>query len=307
MVRVELSRAQWREREAAHGIQVDELLAGHLARRARGERHPVEDFLHTYYSFSPGQLRRWHPGAGVVLAGAAGMPRASWPFSIIEGGGVRLDVDAFVAARSATLASVRTLVSRTAARVPQLGCFGLHEWAMVYRQDEGELRHRGWPLRLGRAGTADVVESHQLRCTHVDAFRFFTPDAARRNLHRPTRERQPELEQPGCLHAGMDLYKWCYKLTPLTPSELTLDAFELARDIRVLDMEAAPYDLRDLGVAVLPIETPEGKAAYITRQRAFTARANALRARLLAVIDALEPGAPGQEITADGCVEQPVK
>ena len=41
----------------------------------------------------------------------------------------------------------------------------------------------------------------------------------------------------------MDVYKWAVKLGPLVPGELLLDAFELAREIRRLDMEAAPYDL----------------------------------------------------------------
>ena len=30
----------------------------------------------------------------------------------------------------------------------------------------------------------------------------------------------------------MDLYKWAYKLSPLVPSELVADCFELAREIR---------------------------------------------------------------------------
>ena len=33
-------------------------------------KHPVHDFLFTYYSFRPAQLRRWSPGYGVVLADA---------------------------------------------------------------------------------------------------------------------------------------------------------------------------------------------------------------------------------------------
>ena len=73
------------------------------------------------------------------------------------------------------------------------------------------------PLRLGQAGTDAVVEAHPIRCTHFDAFRFFTPPAVGRNRLQPTRETQPELEQPGCLHATMDLYKWAYKLEPGHP------------------------------------------------------------------------------------------
>ena len=126
-----------------------------------------------------------------------------------------------------------------------------------------------------------AVEAHEIRCTHFDAYRFFTPDAAPRNRFAPTRETQPELEQPGCLHAGMDVYKWAVKLGPLVPGELLLDAFELARDIRYLDMQASPYDMAPWGGEPVRIETPEGKAEYVRRQRAFAERGNALRARIL--------------------------
>ena len=56
---------------------------------------------------------------------------------------------------------------------------------------------------------------------------------------------------------------------------------ELARDIRLLDMEAAPYDLADWGVRPVRIETPEGKAEYVRRQRGFADRGAVLRERLL--------------------------
>ena len=59
-------------------------------------------------------------------------------------------------------------------------------------------------------------------------------------------------EQPGCVHAGMDLYKWAAKLGPLIESSLLLDCFALAVDARVLDMRASPYDLRDFGFAPIP-------------------------------------------------------
>ena len=96
-----------------------------------------------------------------------------------------------------------------------------------------------------------------------------------------------ELEQPGCLHAGMDLYKWAMKLAPGTPSELVMDCFELAQDLRALDMRAAPYDLSGLGYEPVPIETPEGRAAYVRAQREYAVRAQSLRAGLVAVCDAV--------------------
>ncbi|MEV9100416.1 3-methyladenine DNA glycosylase, partial [Klebsiella pneumoniae] len=82
----------------------------------------------------------------------------------------------------------------------------------------------------------------------------------------------------------MDVYKWAVKLGPLVPGEILLDAFELARDIRTLDMEASPYDLTDWGYSPFRIETPEGKARYVARQRALSERSQALRAALVAAV-----------------------
>ena len=100
-------------------------------------------------------------------------------------------------------------------------------------------------------------------------------------LQQPTREESPHLEQPGCLHANMDLYKWSFKLAPWTPSDLVADAFELARDIRELDMRASPYDLAAFGYAAVAIETLEGRSEYEKSQRDFAKRARPLRQRLM--------------------------
>ena len=161
---------------------------------------------------------------------------------------------------------------------------------MVYRQSPEEVRHSAWPLRLGPAGTDEVVDGLQIRCTHFDAFRFYTPPARSLNLLQPTREDQVALEQPGCLHAGMDLYKWCMKLAPAVPSDLALDCFDLAREIRELDMRASPYDLSALGYAPVAIETPQGRAEYAAAQRDFAARGQGLRERLLQALDAIGDG-----------------
>jgi hypothetical protein len=188
---------------------------------------------------------------------------------------------------------VRKLLSATIARPAQLGCFGLHEWAMVHGIPADDVRHAGWPLRLGSEGTDAVVDRHGIRCSHFDAYRFFTDSARPRNSLRPTRDGQLVMEQPGCLHAGMDVYKWAFKLSPLVPSDLVADAFDLAREIRVLDMQASPYDLRELGYEAVAIETAEGRATYIERQRDFAERSNALRGRLLAVLGTALAG-PGR-------------
>ena len=278
-----LDRADWQAREAEHVARADELTAAHRARAVRGESHPVEDFLFTYYSYRPSLLRRWHPGVDVVMEDAAGSARAAWRWyrTGTRPGSVAVDADAFRAARADLIESIRDVLRSTAGRPARYGCFGLHEWAMVYREDEH--RHP-IPLRLGRAGSDAVVEAHELRCTHYDAYRFFTPGAVPRNADELARESQAQHEQPGCLHANMDLYKWSAKLGPLVPGELLLDAFELARDIRYLDMQASPYEMSRWAGESVPIETSDGKAEYVRRQRGFADRATAIRARLIDVV-----------------------
>ncbi|WP_341719494.1 3-methyladenine DNA glycosylase [Micromonospora sp. FIMYZ51] len=272
---------------AAHEERADALTAAHRARRATRERHAIDDFLYDYYGTRPSVLRRWHPGVGVALApGPDGpAPHRQWRWYATDADGVvSLDAAAFLADRADSVRFIHRLLSSIASRPAFTGCFGLHEWAMVYRQREH--RHP-LPLRLGQPGTDAVVEAHQIRCTHFDAFRFFTPEAVGLNRLQPTRASQVDLDQPGCLHAAMDCHKWAGKLGPAVPGDLALDCFELARDIRLLDMQASPYDLSAYGQPAVAIETPEGKAEYVARQREFAHRAGRLRTRLIGICAAL--------------------
>ena len=88
----------------------------------------------------------------------------------------------------------------------------------------------------------------------------------------------------------MDCHKWALKLGPAVPGDLALDCFELARDVRLLDMQAAPYDLSSYGEPAVAVETPAGKAEYVARQRSLSARAAVLRARLVDVCAGLLGG-----------------
>jgi hypothetical protein len=211
----------------------------------------------------------------------AGSPE---PGYIAVAGGVVLDHQALLARRRPTVAWTRRLLAATAARPGQWSCFGLHEWAMLYRQSSDEIRHRGWPLRLD---PAPVLAHQTLRCTHFDAFRFFTEPARPLNQLQLTRADQVAQEQPSCLHANMDLYRWAYKLSPLLASEIVVDCFELARDIRVVDMRASPYDLSALGLLPVPVETPAGRAEFTRLQRGFAERAAPLRQQLIDECDRL--------------------
>ncbi|WP_193612353.1 3-methyladenine DNA glycosylase [Nocardioides lijunqiniae] len=268
-----LDEATWRARAVAHAERVDAFVRPHLERRGASVKHPVHDFLFTYYSQRPAQLRRWHPGFGVGLADAP-------EYDGLKGYADGTVTAEHVVSQRPLVESIHALLTATAGRPANFGCFGMHEWAMVYRLAEDETRHADWPLRLGAEGTDRVVESHKVACSHFDAFRFFTPRARPLNTLSPGRDDRPSFEQPACLHAGMDLYKHAFRLTPMISSDLVADCFELARDIRELDMRAAPYDLADLGFEPVRIETPEGKAAYVEAQRRFAERGAPLRARL---------------------------
>ena len=285
-----MPRETWTTRAAAHAERVDVWVQPHLARRREGVKHPVHDFLFTYYSQRPAALRRWHPGWGVALADAPEYAdQKGYVASVVE---ERASAASMVEERASAsvskphlesqlplIDSIHRLLTATAGRPPTLGCFGLHEWAMVH-QANATIRHE-WPLRLGARGTDEVVEGHRIACSHFDAFRFFTDSARPLNTLQPGREDRVEFEQPGCLHAGMDLYKHAFRLTPLVPSELVADCFELAWDIRELDMRASPYDFSDLGFEPVRIETAEGKQQYVAAQRRFAERGAPLRQRLI--------------------------
>ena len=282
-----LDEETWRRAQAAHRDRVSEIVRGHEERAARGEKHPVEDFLFTYYSFRPSVLKRWHPGVGVVLGGEGARGFLDWKFYSRVEGGVAVEPLEYPAERREGAAWILALMRATASRQPAFGCFGLHEWAMVYKQTQEELRHSAWPLRLPPSEVARIVETGPVRCTHFDAFRFFTAQARPLNRVQPERASIHALEQRGCLHANMDLYRWSAKLLPFAPSELVADAFELARDIREVDMRASPYDLRALGCSPIAIETPEGRAEYERLQRGFAERGVPIRDRLISVCEAL--------------------
>jgi hypothetical protein len=273
-----LPKAVWAALRAAHEARVDAWVRPHLRRRRLGVAHPVEDFLFTYYAQRPSALRRWHPGFGTALEGACEHLALK---GYLEAAGAATVSTEHVRSQRRLLEGLHALLTATAGRPPRLGCLGLHEWAMVYRQSQAEVRHRAWPLRLGPEGTDTVVESHRIACSHFDAFRFFTAEARPRNALQPGREDRAAFEQPGCLHAGMDLYKHAFRLSPMVPSELVADCFALARDIRVLDMRASPYDLTGLGHPPVRIETSAGKQEYVEAQQRFAERGAPLRQRLI--------------------------
>ena len=139
-----LAADRGQSREEAHLQRVSRYADPYLARRSAGQKHPVEDFLFTYYTLKPGQLKRWHPGAGTVLTGGQAASRRGWKhYRMLDDGelaslglaagtaAATFDRAAFLADRKDAVDFARVILRGTAARPAQFGCFGLHEWAMV--------------------------------------------------------------------------------------------------------------------------------------------------------------------------------
>ncbi len=251
-------------RAAAHRARVAPHAEAWVRRRSRAEKHPVWDFLFTYYNFSPNKLMTWVPG---ILDQE--ITNGSWEWPDFEERDVR------------QAQWIATLCENVLNKPARLNCHGLHEWAMVYRQSAEEIRHNACALRLPPDELARFVESQSICCTHYDAFRFFTPSARPLNTLNPQLETRQEMEQPGCLHANMDLYKWAYKLWPWIGSDLVADAFEVAVAGREMDMRASPYDLAQYGFEPIRIETEQGRAEYRREQDRIARLAEPVRIKLL--------------------------
>ena len=285
MTRTVLRAHEWQARAAAHLARVSPITTARRARRARGESHPVHDFLFQYYSYAPAKLEAWHPAPHEAIEdGAEARARFTAPLYEARGGVITRRRERLSPRTRAALADVLQLLRRVQARPAHFGCFGLHEWAMVYGGHE--IRHAGVaPLRLSQAEVDALVESRPIACSHFDAFRFFAPAAKPLNRLPLVYETRHDVEQPGCIHANMDLYRWAYTCMPWVGSEVLAESFELAMELRDLDMAAGPYDLRAFGVEPVRIETGEGREEYQRRQRALSARAGVVRTRLVGWIE----------------------
>ena len=280
-----LTTAQWQARALAHLERVQRFTQPRRERRARRETHPVYDFLFTYYSYSGGKLETWHPNPHELLVDSdEARARFIGPAYDAADGVIRRNVSALTSPECKTLEGVLHILSATQDRSPNFGCYGIHEWAMVYGGHD--LRHAEIaPLRLPQHEVDAFVESRPVACSHFDAFRFFAPAAQPMNRVALQWSTRHEAEQPGCIHANMDLYRWAYTSMPWIGSDLLWDCFALAAELRVLDMQAGPYDLSALGFEPVCVETAEGRDEYQQRQREMSARASVLRARLIDVVD----------------------
>ncbi len=281
-----VTEGQWRERIARHQERVEPWVRDRLERRARAKKHAVYDFLFDYYPYSPNKLMTWHPGFGVILQGRPPTPvYTETPYYQVPGG-VTTSIT-WLEPRLPRLDLAIRLLTGITSRTPSTGCFGLHEWAMVYGLQPSEVRHPYLSMRVNADQVRATVDSVGLRCTHIDAYRFYTDEAKPLNATTPTRLNQPDEDQPGCLHAAMDTYKVAGWFSPLMSSDLVADAFEVAVQARELDMRASPYDVSDFGLPAIPVETIEGRREYARGQETVIRASTPVRSALLVALQQL--------------------
>lgn len=284
---INLESDEWEDIAAAHFASARKYTNGARFRRDRGERHPVEDFLFEYYPYSFALLEQWQPGSCVLLRvkSSDDLPaQLTGKRYRIENNLCFLDPESLTGKERERLGWIADLLRATQSHAPNFACHGLHEWAMVYRAEE--IRHSSIaPLRLPQKQIDALIESRPVACTHHDAFRFFAKQARALNRIQPTLDTRHENEQPGCVHANMDLYKWAAKSMPWIGSALLLETFRLASELRDLDMRASPYDLSAWGVVPVKIETTEGRREYEAEQRRLAAVASGLRDELIEAIE----------------------
>lgn len=186
----------------------------------------------------------------------------------------------------------RSIMQTTLDSEPIIHCHGLHEWAMQYHPEGADpppsrKYQSSLPFRVSQKVINETVERKGVSCTHVDALRFFAPAAAPLNHHGSSLQRidQLRLEQKACVHAHMDLLKIAMKIQPFLSSQIFVDALQIAVKARKLDVEASPYDAREYGVSIVPVETKEGRKMYREQQKALMEEAEPIRKRLLDAYD----------------------
>ncbi|TVQ64712.1 MAG: 3-methyladenine DNA glycosylase [Balneolaceae bacterium] len=274
-----LKESDWIERSRLHIARIAAVTDPWLEKRSRQQKDPVLDFLFEYYPFRVSHIKRWSPGIGVKLEHSGTHPLPAGIELTVDGDVAYLDPLNLTEKRIRSFRWILELLEQSARRKPHFGCFGMHEWAMVYRAQE--IRHDQIPLRLPADEIARFVESRPLLCTHYDAYRFFTEPAQPMNRHSLNRNSFTDMEQSGCIHTNMDLYKWTFKLSPWIESELIADTFLNAVEARRTDMRASPYDARAFGLEPIPIETEEGRREYLKKQMEIHDRSAPLRKRLI--------------------------
>lgn len=323
VVKASIKKEEWLNAALSHKDALDDLLYPRFGRKKGTKlntdtslktrmhavkQNPIYNFLHTYYRYSTLELQKWSPGRDCLLEGASKSDHGN----ILSEAFLSYNSDGCIYTTASmnqalqpvegdpnsrygwiNLATMRDVLKATTERPPFLSCYGLHEWAMLYsgRNQQSLQKHQQQlNFRLSQKDINSVVESGKLRCTHFDAWRFFHPDSQEYNIINPlSRKTQADYEQPGCIHANMDLFKYAFTLYPLVPAKLLLESLQLAIKCRKIDMRASPYDVTAFDDCEHPIcvETKEGKMEYMTVQAQLAEEAVPIRAAILEVYNAV--------------------
>jgi hypothetical protein len=283
-------------------------------------KHPIFNFLIEYYglrgSKGPRRLARWFPDPALMLlsdANSAATPVADgillegateddWGSGHLHLRGAQLHPrgigivysPSLYFGESSSMDTVtpylwyQSILQQTLRADPVLHCYGLHEWAMQYYPEGAapppSAKYQSHlPLRVSQPVINETVERKGIRCTHVDALRYFAPAAGPFNSHGAQLERldQLRLEQPACVHAHMDLIKLALRLQPFCNPTLVQDALEIAIRGRRLDVAGSPYDATSYGILAIPIETSAGRTEFQRQQVDLMEAAEPVRRRLL--------------------------
>ena len=313
---------QWKALLSRQRQRVDKLLPTLVT---EDENHPIYNFFLTYYRYVPSALRSYSPGIGVMISTeSADDYKSDLPK---KGRVVYNDSCVIFDPRSANFNEKQVnnfrktlrILEATKIRPPNFHCYGLHEWAMLYSKSTPFVT-QSLPLRksLSNEVIQEVVKTQGPKCTHYDAFRFFSEDAKPLNSTVPrsassaklasemplTRENEEHFEQPGCLHSIMDIYRWSLKIFPFISSNLLVDSLELAIKAREVDMRASPYDLKayefrsservsiepnhheksfenDFDRSPILIETIEGRREYAKLQKELYEQSKPVREQVI--------------------------
>lgn len=163
--------ADWRSEAINHIDTMDILLyppGGTVKSRSHlVKQHPIYNFLHTYYRYSTKNIKKYSPGLGILMEDVAadneylnqkflqtsaagtnsfllimdlftkGLQPPNFFLRICDLGlGSFYQLPRGLSPDSAfgwiTLSNIRNILHSTSKRQPFFGCFGLHEWAMLY-------------------------------------------------------------------------------------------------------------------------------------------------------------------------------
>ena len=297
-------RAVWLGEARRHSEEMNDLLypliPGHdqatLKERMHAVRlHPVYNFLHSYYRYSAEELKLFSPGilssAPLEISSSEDLSMLHQKFlssstSLAQYQVPRQPLEPSGRYGWVRLSKSRDILQATSNRQPFLACFGLHEWAMLFKSNEK--KQPSLSLRVPQSKIDEVV-AQGTYCTHFDAFRHFSQTAMPLNSNPSlTRDTQVETEQPGCIHATMDLFAFAHKIYPLSSSSLLRRSLQLALKARKIDMRASPYDVSKFDGCEIPIciETADGRKQYADEQLALAQEAAPLREEILQTYNA---------------------